>query len=117
MVKIINKNCLCSKEDWMNTLYIHIGTAKTGSSALQSFLRKNNKVLEEKGYCYPKFPFYYENVSKNRNGYFLRGEKLGNKGANFGECMNIVREAFEKCPNVILSDEGRSEEHTSVQSH
>ena len=90
----------------MNTLYIHIGTAKTGSSALQSFLRKNNKVLEEKGYCYPKFPFYYENVSKNRNGYFLRGEKLGNKGANFGECMNIVREAFEKCPNVILSDEG-----------
>ncbi|RKI38669.1 hypothetical protein D7V86_04045 [bacterium D16-51] len=90
----------------MKTLYIHIGTPKTGSSAIQSFLWQNRKVLEQKGYCYPDVSFRYEFVSKRRNGYFLRAEDLGNKGSGFEEGMDIIREAFEEYPNVILSDEG-----------
>jgi len=34
-------------------LIIHIGAAKTGSSALQKFLLENRKVLEKEGYYYP----------------------------------------------------------------
>lgn len=90
----------------MKTLYIHIGTPKTGSSAIQSFLCQNREVLTQKGFCYPEFPFRYDYVSKRRNGYFLHAEGLGNKGSGFEEGMDIIRASFEKYPNVILSDEG-----------
>lgn len=40
----------------LKTLYIHIGTAKTGTSALQTFFRNNEKVLFAKGIYYPKSP-------------------------------------------------------------
>ena len=33
----------------MKTLYLHIGTPKTGTSALQYFCAGNRKILEEKG--------------------------------------------------------------------
>lgn len=90
----------------MKTLYIHIGTPKTGSSAIQSFLWQNKETLEKNGYCYPDLSFRYDFVSKHRNGYFLRAEDLGNKGSGFEEGMEIIRLSFEKYSNVILSDEG-----------
>lgn len=34
-------------------LYIHIGFPKTGSSAIQSFLLTNQKILKEHGIFYP----------------------------------------------------------------
>ncbi len=37
----------------MKTIYLHIGTPKTGTTYLQEFLRKNNKLLKEKGILYP----------------------------------------------------------------
>jgi hypothetical protein len=35
-----------------NTLYIHFGTGKTGTSAIQNFLSNNDKTLSEKGIKY-----------------------------------------------------------------
>jgi hypothetical protein len=35
-----------------NTLYIHFGTGKTGTSAIQNFLSNNDKVLSDKGIKY-----------------------------------------------------------------
>lgn len=38
------------------TLYLHIGTPKTGSSAIQTFLEQNREVLRSKGIDYPGGP-------------------------------------------------------------
>ncbi|MEO0736849.1 MAG: hypothetical protein AAFZ35_08580 [Cyanobacteria bacterium J06649_12] len=38
----------------MVRVYLHIGTAKTGTTTLQRFLCKNEKVLSDLGYLYPK---------------------------------------------------------------
>jgi hypothetical protein len=37
-----------------NTLYVHMGPAKTGSSAIQNFLAANDGVLSDKGLLYSK---------------------------------------------------------------
>ena len=37
----------------MSTIYLCIGTMKTGTTALQNFMRANQKVLDEQGFCYP----------------------------------------------------------------
>jgi hypothetical protein len=37
----------------MTTIYLHIGTPKTGTTALQKFLFDNREKLLEKGYLYP----------------------------------------------------------------
>lgn len=39
----------------IRNLYIHIGTHKTGTTAIQHFLYNNRKVLEEKNFHYPDF--------------------------------------------------------------
>ena len=41
----------------MSTVYIHVGTPKTGTSAIQVFFTKNRKLLKEKGVCYPNLGF------------------------------------------------------------
>lgn len=37
----------------MKTLYIHIGTSKTGTTSLQHFCTENEKLFEEQRYMYP----------------------------------------------------------------
>ena len=91
----------------MKTLFLHIGTAKTGTSAIQKFCAHNRKTLIEKGYSYPVFPAQYAYTPKNHNGYFLRIEKIDdNNESMFWKCMDVLRDAFENCPNAIISDEG-----------
>ncbi len=89
----------------MNTLYVHIGTAKTGTTAIQKFCNDNQKVLEQKGYCYPIFSYRYENKSINRNAHFLIAEDYENRTGTFREAMDQIRHLFERYPNIILSDE------------
>lgn len=38
-----------------NTLLIHIGTPKTGSSSIQHFCYQNDDLLRSYGWCYPRF--------------------------------------------------------------
>lgn len=47
------------------TLYVHVGTTKTGTTAIQSFCIDNDEVLHRKGYCYPLFPYRYKELLKN----------------------------------------------------
>lgn len=90
----------------MKTLYIHIGTGKTGTSAIQEFCANNCEILKSKGYGYPIFPFQYGYTPKNHNGYFLRADNMEDKESGFWKCIDIIDNLFNECPNVVLSDEG-----------
>ena len=96
----------------MSTVYLCIGTQKTGTTFLQEFMRRNEKALKKQGYCYPKFELGI-NGMKNRNAYFLvHHSKLGNKEACQKEEAEFKRIAYSKIkelskefPNIVLSDE------------
>ena len=57
----------------MKTLFLHIGTMKTGTSFLQSFLGNNRKALSKLGCVHPEMPFAGEfaTAGPNRNGHFI----------------------------------------------
>ncbi|RKZ51023.1 MAG: hypothetical protein DRR16_17890 [Candidatus Parabeggiatoa sp. nov. 3] len=58
----------------MKTLYIHIGTHKTGSSTLQLFFYQNRERLKQLGFFYPTEGTYYKPL----------GRKASEKG---GQCF------------------------------
>lgn len=98
----------------MKTLYVHVGTPKTATSAIQKFCADNRAVLEQKGYCYPEFPWSYPPKSPNRNGLFLQGVVRNASGKRNKEeeklrvrqGLELVSAKFAQYDNVILSDEG-----------
>lgn len=96
----------------MATVYLHIGTMKTGTSAIQSFLGKNRDVLMSKGYSFPHLKMHLERPYTLRNAHFLvwKSDKGGEEGA--AEEMALEDAMFEKLrniaaeyENIILSDE------------
>lgn len=98
----------------MKTLYVHVGTPKTATSAIQKFCCDNRAVLEAKGYCYPEFPWSYPPKSPNRNGLFLQSvirDASGKRNTEeekrrIREGLDIVSGKFEEYDCVVLSDEG-----------
>lgn len=95
----------------MKTVYLHIGTSKTGTSALQSFLLDNQEILREKGYCYETMPFsYLDRASKRRNAHFLL-EKAGSEEeesvlkVHKSTGYALLGEWLEQKEHVILTDE------------
>ena len=98
----------------MKILHLHIGTHKTATTSLQVFCQENESVLEKNGYCYPLMPFGYPGISEARNGHFLIGKILDEKGEvsqkneekMFREGMKQVNKIFQKYDHVVLSDEG-----------
>ncbi len=97
----------------MKTLYLHVGTAKTGTTSIQYFCRENEDILARCGFCYPKGLKPYPYVSKAKNGHFLEatyrdenGERMFEEEArDFQEGIAMVNELFQTYDNVILSDE------------
>lgn len=59
----------------MRKLIIHVGTPKTGTSALQQFLHNNNDYLKSHGVCYPDFSTEIEKLGYER--YSLNPYKNG----------------------------------------
>lgn len=102
----------------MGTLYLHIGTPKTGTSAIQKFLRLNGEILKEQGFCYPDLGYRFPKIRKYRNAHFLiyrqsckglsKEEKKEIRKAEdkqFHDGLDKIKELMETYPNVILSDE------------
>ena len=87
-------------------LYVHVGTTKTGTTAIQSFCIGNQELLNQKGYCYPLFPYRYQDVSNRRNARFMLEEASDPAGGVFREGMDKLHELFQTYPNIIVSDEG-----------
>ncbi len=96
------------------TLYLHIGTPKTGTTSLQHFCYDNSDILTKKGYHYPEFNFKYPNKGLARNGLFLEATCFDACGIrqkeqetqNFYSGMAELRKLFDIHNNIILSDEG-----------
>ncbi len=99
----------------MATLYLHIGTPKTGTTAIQNFLSLNNKRLKEQGFCFPDFGYRYFRVGEKRNAHFLiyrrkckpdeEAETRRLEDERFFEGLDKIKELTSTYPNVILSDE------------
>ncbi len=88
-----------------STLYIHIGTPKTGTTALQSFLAKNRKVLKAHGAVFPDFGLIYKGVAKNRNAHFLVASKKPFKTKEMKVCLARLKELSGKYEKLLISDE------------
>ncbi len=96
----------------MKTLYLHIGTPKTATTAIQSFCGANQEILNSHGYAYPDLGVRYPYIRWQRNAHFLIGD-LRSKERNLkkeeqltAECFQKINQLFEQYDNIILSDEG-----------
>lgn len=97
----------------MKTLYLHIGTAKTGTTSIQYFCCQNQAVFEKKSYCYPEFPYTYPGRHRRRNGLFLTSpcydqnmvRQKDREKEIFREGLDTVAQLFQQYDNIILSDE------------
>lgn len=95
-------------------IYLHVGTPKTGTSAIQKFLADNAPKLKTYGYDYSTLPYEYErNVRKERNAHFMF-EKVHfeNGDIDFEESekrkqigFQLIEKGLKEGNNVILTDE------------
>lgn len=89
----------------MATVYLHIGLPKTGTTAIQHFLRDNTTALEKHGICYPDFGLDYSNVSPYRNGHFLVPYFKEEDLSIYESSLNQLEEISNRFEKIILSDE------------
>ncbi len=98
----------------MKTLYVHIGTHKTATTAIQHFCKVNKELFKTKGCTYPLFPqFQYSRKLTERNGLFLttviydeNGERdMELERERYWAGLDIIHKRFETYDTVILSDE------------
>lgn len=88
-------------------LYLHIGTHKTGTSAIQNYLKLNKKILRKQGYLYiqAKRKEYYERV-KTGEGYavtsaqYKKYQKLKSLYNHKKKCVIISNETFSHVKNI-----------------
>lgn len=96
----------------MKTLYLHIGTPKTGTTSIQSWIFKNQKALNKRSFYVPKSFQRYDKIGIRRNAHFLVGH-LGSSSVPFTKKENAIMydgleyvvNFFEQYDNIILSDE------------
>lgn len=95
------------------TVYIHVGTPKTGTSAIQSFCASNRQTLQKHRVCYPDLGYRFEGIGINRNANFLvhkcfRSDKKRDHEQEEDltrEGMEKIRGLLEHCDTLVLSDE------------
>lgn len=95
----------------MSTVYINIGTPKTGTTALQTFLRENEEELNKQGYCYPLFELGIAPFYDDRNGQFLvyqsrhKEDRAEREERVRDMAYQQLQKYMKKYPNIILSEE------------
>lgn len=101
----------------MATLYIHIGTPKTGTTSIQNFLELNQETLKKYGICLPYMDLDFERskFKLHRNGNFLvhhafelsdnPTEKLKKEERIYIQGFDIIKKAAETYPKIIITDE------------
>ena len=97
----------------MKTLYLHIGTPKTGTSTIQYFCHLNYDLLLQKGLCYPDLGFRFPGIGQNRNAYFLshkifddkKNRRLEEEAGERETGLQKLEKLFARQDKIILSDE------------
>lgn len=100
----------------MKILYLHIGTPKTATTAIQTFCFHNRPALESHGFCYARMGkgFSYPGTGGARNGRFLTTwlyDEEGNRRKEeeewrFKNGLLRLEEQFRTFDRLIVSDEG-----------
>jgi hypothetical protein len=87
-------------------LYLHIGMAKTGTSALQYFFDSNPDQLNEQGVIYPKTG-QYDDYSHHNIPFSLakNAHKVALSRAGQVSLLNSLNEEIKDYPRVLLSSE------------
>ncbi len=85
----------------MPKIILHIGTYKTGSTAIQAFMRRNESTFEAQGVIYPTFR------GDSQSHTFLCQAIRTNNKEGLEECTRTLRRAFHERPEatVVLSSE------------
>ncbi len=91
----------------MSTLYLHIGTPKTGTTTVQQFMTHNEEALKKQSAIYPALGKKEYLVNPERNGRWLsvKSESYNNKEvrkANF-EYLGKLSKEYD---TIVMSDEG-----------
>lgn len=97
----------------MTTVYLCIGTQKTGTTSLQRFMVENKEALAMQGYCYPDLELGMGSIYKNRNGHFLayiseekdKTVRIEDNKKRRRDAYKILAELAKKYSNIVLSDE------------
>lgn len=96
----------------MKTLYLHIGTSKTGTTTIQTYCGINREQLRSKGVLFPIMPYHYDRITKNRNGHFLYAKIYENGVRNkekekqvLKQELDYIVDCFKDYDNVLLSEE------------
>tara|TARA_B100001250_G_scaffold186097_1_gene160022 strand:- start:547 stop:1461 length:915 start_codon:yes stop_codon:yes gene_type:complete len=88
----------------MKTLYLHCGTHKTGSTAIQMFLHDNKKILSKNNIEYPEIGYTTQYAYNNHNIFWnINGDhryELSSKGYN--DFINYLKKEKK---NIIISSE------------
>lgn len=96
----------------MKTLYLHIGTSKTGTTTIQTYCGINREQLKSKGVLFPIMPYHYDRITENRNGHFLYATIYENGVRNkekekqvLKQELDYIVDCFKDYDNVLLSEE------------
>lgn len=86
----------------LKKLILHIGVHKTGSTAIQTFLYKNNNLLNKQGFYMPDFLYCPEHKPAEIRYSILKKDSKRTKDL----LKQMIQNAKEKqCDTVIISDE------------
>lgn len=97
----------------MKTLYLHVGTPKTGTTSIQTFCYVNIETLKRKGILYPIMPFRYPTKRPERNAMFLDGilylpdgtRDYEGERQRQEEGFRVIREGFAEYDTILISEE------------
>ncbi len=87
----------------MKTLYLHIGIHKTGTTALQNVLRKNEKVLKNHGVLYPRKGCVGESNHSLLAWELTHKDTFDPKKGGMDDVISEINQSG--CPTAILSGE------------